>query len=95
MREVEEAVRERAELEAATASADGDRGRRPAAAPGAIGRAPGCSSSRSCSPSILDTRVTVTDAAAGGARSSIDFADLEDLERIYRLVVVSSGRRRA
>ena len=38
----------------------------------------------------LDTRVSVTTGAKRG-RVSIDFADLEDLERIYRIMVEGSG----
>ena len=42
----------------------------------------------------LDTRVSVTTGAKRG-RVSIDFADLEDLERIYRIMVEGSGPSRA
>ena len=63
-------------------------GRRPTAGPAAAARA--CSSSRSCSPTHLDTRVNVSMGAKRG-KVVIEFASLEDLERIYRAMTEAHG----
>ncbi len=46
---------------------------------------PGCSSSSNCSPTP-STPVSGVQMGAKRGRVTIDFADLEDLERIYRLI---------
>ena len=68
----------------AEAGAGADRRRRPHRRRRGCAR-PVCSSSSSCSPTLLDTRVGVQMGAKRG-RVTIDFADLEDLERIYRRI---------
>jgi ParB family chromosome partitioning protein len=82
VRDVEEAVRTRGELADATAATGtpattGDASRRL--------RAPGLLELEELFSQYLDTRVSVT---AGPKRGKvvIDFADLEDLERIYRII---------
>jgi ParB family chromosome partitioning protein len=87
VRQVEDAVRSRAELEGA-GTADGS-----TAAP-AAGSA-GSSTGRSRDPGLLeleelladflDTRVAIQ-AGRGRGKLVVEFADLEDLERIYRLI---------
>ncbi|MEY2449346.1 MAG: ParB family transcriptional regulator, chromosome partitioning protein [Acidimicrobiaceae bacterium] len=80
VRDVEEAVRARGEPATATAST---------ASTDSVGtrklRAPGLLELEELFSQYLDTRVNVT---AGPRRGKvvIDFADLEDLERIYRLI---------
>ena len=86
VRDVEEAVRTRGELAEATA---------PAGAPAAAAdgprrlRAPGLLELEELFSQYLDTRVSVT---AGPKRGKvvIEFADLEDLERIYRRMTDSA-----
>ena len=79
VRDVEEAVRARGEL----AEADGVRRcAAPAEAPHKL-RAPGLLELEELFSQYLDTRVSVTAGPKRG-RVVIDFADLEDLERIYR-----------
>ena len=91
VREVEDAVRDRAELEGA--EPEGVRaGRGPG--PPATGSSPDCSISKSCSPSISRPG-SRSRCGARGARCSIDFADLADLERIYGLVVTTRLTRRS
>ena len=75
VRAVEEEARRQNQKSAATA---GPRRPRPAAC---VRRA--CSSSRSCLSDHLDTRVKV-EMGANRGKVVIEFADLEDLERIYR-----------
>jgi ParB family chromosome partitioning protein len=84
VREVEEAVRTRGELAEATAAAA------PAGAPTTDAtvhklRAPGLLELEELFSQFLDTRVSVTAGPKRG-RVVIDFADLEDLERIYRRI---------
>ena len=92
VREAEEAVRQHNEAEdAAPESRGGARdGRRRAGRAGACGRR-GCSSSRSCWPTHLDTRVRVTMAGADGkGKVVVEFGGLEDLERIYRTMTAEA-----
>jgi ParB family chromosome partitioning protein len=84
VRDVEEAVRSRGELADATAGgAPTEAAARKLRAPGL--RAPGLLELEELFSQYLDTRVNVT---AGPKRGKvvIDFADLEDLERIYRRI---------
>jgi len=81
VREVEEAVRVRGELAEATAGTN-------AASPGSSTRklrAPGLLELEELFSQYLETRVSVTAGPRRG-RVVIDFADLEDLERIYRRI---------
>lgn len=83
VRDVEEAVRQRVELEAATSSA-------PARSPRAGRlRPPGLLELEELLSSYLDTRVRVEMGSKRG-KVVVDFATLEDLERIYRRVVERS-----
>jgi ParB family chromosome partitioning protein len=81
VRQVEEAVRARGELTEATAA--------PSTAPAEASvhrlRAPGLLELEELFSQYLDTRVSVTAGPRRG-RVVIDFADLEDLERIYRRI---------
>ena len=53
-----------------------------------------CSSSRSCWPSHLDTRVKVTMAGSDGkGKVVVEFGGLEDLERIYRAMTDGRAER--
>ncbi len=82
VREVEEAVRARTELEDSAGSGT------PAAAAQASGRklrAPGLLELEDLFSQYLDTRVAVTMGPRRG-KVVIEFADLEDLERIYRRI---------
>ena len=81
VRDVEEAVRVRGELAEATAAAGSAS---PEAAPRKL-RAPGLLELEELFSQFLDTRVSVTAGPRRG-RVVIDFADLEDLERIYRRI---------
>ena len=84
MRDVEDAVRGRATA-LATAESARRRGRRPRPpAPSRRLRPPGLLELEELLSEHLDTRVRVTMGAERG-KVVIDFADLEDLERIYRL----------
>ena len=88
VRQVEDVVRERAELEAGTAGADGD-----ASSGGAPGRRPTAGRHRDAGlleleellADFLDTRVAIQ-AGRGRGKLVVEFADLDDLERIYRLI---------
>ncbi|MEY2591974.1 MAG: ParB family transcriptional regulator, chromosome partitioning protein [Acidimicrobiaceae bacterium] len=84
VREVEEAVRARGELADATAATTATGGAPTEAAARKL-RAPGLLELEELFSQYLDTRVNVT---AGPKRGKvvIDFADLEDLERIYRRI---------
>jgi len=84
VREVEEAVRLRSDLA----------GEAPSASPGAAPdpetavrklRAPGLLELEELFSQYLDTRVSIT-MGSGRGKVGIDFADLEDLERIYRRI---------
>jgi len=82
VRAVEDAVRERNELGSA---ADEDRAKRPSKL-----RAPGILELEELLSTHLDTRVKVNLGARKG-RVVIDFATLEDLERIYRAMTEPLG----
>ena len=84
VREVEEAVRARGELADATAATTATAGAHTDATARKL-RAPGLLELEELFSQYLDTRVNVT---AGPKRGKvvIDFADLEDLERIYRRI---------
>jgi ParB family chromosome partitioning protein len=87
VRDVEEAVRARAELGAGVPPEDGPAaGAGVAAAPGRRLRAPGVLELEELLSEYLDTRVRVSLGAHRG-RVVIEFASLEDLERIYRAMV--------
>jgi ParB family transcriptional regulator, chromosome partitioning protein len=89
VREVEEAVRARAELATGTAGeSGGDGGPAPAPRPARL-RPPGLLELEELLAEHLDTRVSIS-MGAGKGRLQIDFADLEDLERLYR--VMTEGR---
>ena len=84
VREVEDAVRQRSELAGETPSSVG------ATSSGAGGsvrklRAPGLLELEELFSQYLDTRVSVTMGPKRG-RVVVDFADLEDLERLYRKI---------
>lgn len=83
VREVEEAIRTR---EQPSGSASGT-----AASTGAGLRAPGLLELEQLLGDYLETRVTVSMGAKHG-KVQIDFADLADLERVYRLMTQGSGR---
>lgn len=79
VRNVEEAVREHQERDS-----DGTRGKAPRPEPGAS-RPPGILELEGLLSDRLDTRVAVSMSAKRG-KVVIDFATIEDLERIYRLI---------
>jgi ParB family chromosome partitioning protein len=79
VRSVEEIVRERSELEATAPSATGARpGRRPKL------RQAGMQELEDLLSEHLSTRVKVQEGSSGGGKVVIAFADLDDLERLYR-----------
>lgn len=85
VRAVEDIVRERAEMEASAPSASTGGG---TPRPGG-GRAPklrqaGMAELEDLLGEHLSTRVAVQEASGGGGKVVIEFADLDDLERIYR-----------
>lgn len=82
VRDVEEAVRARTELEEATTPT----GSSPQPAGGHKLRPPGLLELEELFSQYLDTRVQVTMGPRRG-KVVIDFADLEDLERIYRRIL--------
>jgi ParB family chromosome partitioning protein len=82
VREVEDAVRQRNELGAATGAAAGETSG--GAAPRRL-RAPGLLELEELFSQRLDTRVQVTMGAKRG-KVVIEFAGLEDLERLYRVI---------
>jgi ParB family chromosome partitioning protein len=87
VRDVEDAVRSRSEVEA-----PGDGATVPAsaaAAPSRKLRAPGLLELEELFSQYLDTTVRVTMGPKRG-RVTIDFADLEDLERLYRLIAANA-----
>jgi ParB family chromosome partitioning protein len=94
VREVEDAVRARTELEDSTGAPGAPGSPAPGAAPGTTPagrklRAPGLLELEELLSQHLDTRVAVTMGPRRG-KVSVDFADLEDLERIYRLITEAS-----
>ena len=79
VRAVEEIVRERTDLEATAPSATEVRpGRKPKL------RQAGMQELEDLLSEHLATRVRVQEAASGGGKVVIEFADLDDLERLYR-----------
>jgi ParB family transcriptional regulator, chromosome partitioning protein len=89
VREVEDAVRARTDPEPAPESGAGPGPGRGGAPAGSKLRPPGLLELEELLADHLDTRVKVT-MGAGKGRVQIDFATLEDLERIYR--VITEGR---
>ncbi|MEY2590651.1 MAG: ParB family transcriptional regulator, chromosome partitioning protein, partial [Acidimicrobiaceae bacterium] len=90
VREVEDAVRQRNELSAATASnAGAELGGASAAGPRRL-RAPGLLELEELFSQHLDTRVQVTMGAKRG-KVVIEFAGLEDLERLYRVIAAGQS----
>ena len=88
VRDVEEAVRERAELEGAAAVGDegvGTDAAPKARAPRSTNRDPGLLELEELLAEFLDTRVSIK-SGRGRGKLTVEFADLEDLERIYRLI---------
>jgi len=81
VRAVEEIVRERSELEATAPSATGETAR-PGRGPKL--RQAGMQELEDLLSEHLSTRVQVQEGAGGGGRVVIAFADLDDLERLYR-----------
>jgi len=79
VRAVEEAVREHNDASAPVASASG-----PTAPRGRRQRPAGIAELEELLGDHLETRVKITMNAAGRGRITVDFAGLEDLERIYR-----------
>jgi ParB family chromosome partitioning protein len=94
VRDVEEAVRQRMELAGETLSGAGaaDQSSDAAVEPAAVRRlrAPGLLELEELFSHYLDTRVNVTMGPKRG-KVAIDFADLEDLERIYRRITGEAG----
>jgi ParB family chromosome partitioning protein len=91
VRQVEEAIRQRAELEGATAGGDDAPSsaatRRPTAGRGTD---PGLLELEELLADFLDTRVAIQ-SGRGRGKLVVEFADLEDLERIYRLIAAGPG----
>jgi ParB family chromosome partitioning protein len=89
VREIEDAVRQRSELagEAPSATSAGGESADNAVAASTVRRlrAPGLLELEELFSQYLDTRVNVTMGPRHG-RIAIEFADLEDLERIYRTI---------
>ena len=88
VREVEEAIRDRQETPAAKSEVAAA-----AADPGGRLRPPGLLELEELLGDYLETRVKITMGARHG-RVQIDFANLEDLERIYRAMSQGPGRGR-
>lgn len=95
VRQVEEAVRERGELDgkpsrAKEAAAPDERGSgSPTAVPGGTPRDPGLLELEELLAEFLETRVSIQ-GGAGRGRLIVEFADVEDLERIYRRIAAGS-----
>jgi ParB family transcriptional regulator, chromosome partitioning protein len=93
VRDVEDAVRERAELEGGAApgidGADASAPPKPRAVRSA-NRDPGLLELEELLAEFLDTRVAIK-AGRGRGKLTVEFADLEDLERIYRLIAAGPG----
>lgn len=96
VRQLEELIRERRRLESGKSEPE-DGGHEADAEPGpgsddssrAKLRQPGLVELEELLASHLDTRVAITMSAKRG-KVTVDFADLEDLERIYRLIIEGS-----
>ena len=91
VRDVEQLVRERLDLEAGLDAdpAPSDEGGRDAGAPGPTAaplRPPGLLELEELLADHLDTRVSITMTAKRG-KVLVEFANLEDLERIYRRII--------
>ena len=91
VRDVEDAVRGRAELEGRAPSTKAPRKAPSGAGDGATTTAdPSLLELEQLLASFLDTRVSIQ-GGAGKGRVVIEFADLEDLERIYRRIAAGPG----
>ncbi|MEZ5267976.1 MAG: ParB/RepB/Spo0J family partition protein [Microthrixaceae bacterium] len=96
VRQLEDLIRERRRLESGSASVE-DEADEPAPSGGdkaeessrAKLRQPGLVELEELLAGHLDTRVTISMSSKRG-KVTIDFADLEDLERIYRLIIEGS-----
>jgi ParB family chromosome partitioning protein len=95
VRQVEEAVRERGEAGGkparARSGASGGEGAsdRSAGEPGGTPRDPGLVELEELLAEFLETRVSIQ-GGAGRGRLVVEFADIEDLERIYRRIAAGS-----
>lgn len=94
VRQVEEAVRERGELDGkptrAKASPSGPDGAATSpGGPGGTPRDPGLLELEELLAEFLETRVSIQ-GGAGRGRLVVEFADIEDLERIYRRIAAGS-----
>jgi ParB family chromosome partitioning protein len=95
VRQVEEAVRERGELDGkptrakAAPSSGPDGGGTSAGEPGGTPRDPGLLELEELLAEFLETRVSIQ-GGAGRGRLVVEFADIEDLERIYRRIAAGS-----
>jgi ParB family chromosome partitioning protein len=86
VRDVEEAVRARAELEQAGGEGDGDApASRPKSPARSRQREPGVLELEELLADFLETRVAIQ-GRGGRGKVVIEYADLEDLERIYRRI---------
>jgi ParB family chromosome partitioning protein len=83
VRDVEEAIRSRSDLEGGAPASRAARG--PGAPSTTSSRDPGLLELEELLASFLDTRVTIQ-GGTGKGKVVIEFADLEDLERIYRRI---------
>jgi ParB family transcriptional regulator, chromosome partitioning protein len=93
VRDVEDAVRQRAELEGGAAPGVVDADASDAPKPRAVrsaNRDPGLLELEELLAEFLDTRVAIK-AGRGRGKLTVEFADLEDLERIYRLIAAGPG----
>jgi ParB family transcriptional regulator, chromosome partitioning protein len=92
VRDIENVVRTRADLDAPSTLPPPGARSRSAVGTRALGEVdePGLLELQEVLASHLDTRVTIT-ATAGRGRITIEFADLEDLERIYRRMAEAGG----
>ena len=85
VRQVEDAVRQRADLEGSQATANGSASSSGGSRRGNGTRDPGLLELEGLLADFLDTRVVIQ-AGRGRGKLTVEFADLEDLERIYRLI---------
>jgi ParB family chromosome partitioning protein len=85
VRQVEDAVRQRADLEGSQATGNGSAGTSGGSRRGSGTRDPGLLELEGLLADFLDTRVVIQ-AGRGRGKLTVEFADLEDLERIYRLI---------
>jgi ParB family transcriptional regulator, chromosome partitioning protein len=90
VRQVEEAVRARAELEGRTSARNARAAGRTGAAAGAGDRDPGLLELEELLADFLATRVSIS-STGGRGRLVIEFADLDDLERIYRQIAAANA----